>query len=262
LDHWVKGVDNGVDREPPVQVYSMGAGAWRTGERWPLPTEPLALYLNQPATSGSAGLLSPAAPTSSSASSSLSSDPANPIRDPFAERAGPHDYRALSERRDVLTFETAPLAEDVEAVGPIQAQLYISCDKPDTDLWVKLLDVSPDGTAFNLMSPGLDVIRASYREKKPTRDLLQPGKVYRLDLNTLLTANRFLRGHRIRIAVMTSFAPHMSRNLHSGLLEMVSDQGEKATITIHHDRRYPSRIVLPVLDGQSDGRGGSGGGNH
>jgi uncharacterized protein len=123
MDHWVRGMDNGVDREPPVRVYSMGAGAWRTGERWPLPTEPLALYLNQPASSGSVGLLSPAAPTSSSASSSLSSDPANPIRDPFAERAGPHDYRSLNERRDVLTFETAPLAEDVEAVGPIEAQL-------------------------------------------------------------------------------------------------------------------------------------------
>jgi len=259
MDRWVKGLDNGVDREPPVRVYVMGAGQWRTGDRWPLDGgEPTAFYLGGQAGGRAAGrtmgsLL--ASPSTSPASSSFISDPANPVRDPFAEEAGPHDYRVLGDRDDVLLFETEPLVEDLESVGPIEAEIYVSSDKPDTDLWVKLLDVSPDGTAFNLMSPGLDVIRASYREKQPTRSLLKPGRVYQLRLESLLTANRFLRGHRIRIAVMASFAPHMSRNLHSGLLEMVSDRGERARITVHHDRRYPSRIVLPALtDGPTDRR--------
>ena len=121
---------------------------------------------------------------------------------------------------------------------------------------MKLLDVAPDGTAFNLMSPGLDVIRASYRGKTRHRDLLKKGEVYQLELSSLLTANRFLKGHRIRIAVMASFAPHMSRNLHNGLLEMVSKDGRKARITIHHSSRYSSRLVLPVLGGQAGGRAG------
>ena len=132
----------------------------------------------------------------------------------------------------------------------------MSVDQPDTDVWVKLLDVAPDGTAYNLMSPGLDVMRASYRNRKPTRDLLEKNKVYRLELPTLLTANRFLAGHRVRIAIMTSFMPHMSRNLHTGYLEMVSDKSVKAKVTIHHSAgaavadhppRTEDRLALDVL---------------
>jgi predicted acyl esterase len=100
------------------------------------------------------------------------------------------------------------------------------------------------------------VIRASYREQKPTRDLLKAGEVYRVELNSMLTANRFRKGHRIRIAVLASFAPHMSRNLHNGLLEMVSAEGRRAKISVHHSSRYSSRLVLPVLGGQADGRAG------
>jgi len=176
------------------------------------------------------------------------------VRDPYAEQAGAHDYRALGERDDVLIFETEPLADDLEVVGPISAELHVSADQPDTDLWVKILDVSPDGTAFNLMSPGLDVIRASYRERKPTRDLLEKNKVYRLEIANLLTANRFLAGHRVRVAIMASFMPHMSRNLHTGLLEMVSDQSVTAKVTVHHSSAHPSRIVFPVR--RADGRTG------
>jgi putative CocE/NonD family hydrolase len=261
MDRWVKGLDNGVDREPPVRVYAMGAGAWRTGDSWPLTgVRADTLFLSGSAGGRTGGRffgnLRFSAPTASSGSSAFVSDPANPVRDPHAEQAGPHDYRSLSEREDVLVFETEPLAEDLEVIGAVQAEIYLSTDQPDTDLWVKLLDVAPDGTAFNLMSPGLDVIRASYRGKTRHRDLLKKGEVYQLELSSLLTANRFLKGHRIRIAVMASFAPHMSRNLHNGLLEMVSKDGRKARITIHHSSRYSSRLVLPVLGGRAGGQAG------
>ncbi len=250
MDRWVKGLDNGVDREPPVRVYAMGAGAWRTGDSWPLAgVESVSLYLGGGAERRREGRLRLASTPFDSLrpSSTFTSDPVNPVRDPFAEQAGAHDYRALGEREDVLLFETDPLPEDLEVVGPIEAELFVSVDQPDTDLWVKLLDVAPDGTAFNLMSPGLDVIRVSYRDRKPTRDLLEKNTVYRVTLPNLLTANRFLAGHRVRIAVMASFMPHMSRNLHTGSLEMVSDQSVAARVTIHHDARYPSRVVLALL---------------
>ena len=91
----------------------------------------------------------------------------------------------------------------------------MSVDAPDTDLWVKLLDVAPDGTAFNLMSTGLDVVRASYRNRQRERELLEPGEVYRLDLDTLMTANRFRRGHRVRVAVMAQLrAEHVVEPAH------------------------------------------------
>jgi putative CocE/NonD family hydrolase len=247
MDRWVKGIDNGVDREPPVRVYAMGAGEWRTGNTWPLAgLEQVSLYLGGKSEGGAGGLFNEA-PSSPWPSSSFASDPGNPVRDPYAELAGAHDYRSLSERPDVLIFETEPLKSDLEVVGPITAELFITVDQPDTDIWVKLLDVSPDGTAFNLMSPGLDVIRASYRDMKPKRDLLEKNKVYQLALPNLLTANRFKAGHRVRIAIMASFMPHMSRNLHTGLLEMVSDKSVPAKITIWHTPERQSRIVLPVL---------------
>ncbi len=171
------------------------------------------------------------------------------MRDPHDGDAGGLDYRALSAMPGVLTFETAPLDEDLEVVGPIEAEMYILADQPDTDLWVKLLDVAPDGTAYNLMSTGLDVVRASYRNRRPQRELLAPGEIYRLDLDTLMTANRFKRGHRIRIAVMASFAPNMSRNLHTGKLETESAETAVARITVHTGAAYASRLVLPIVEG-------------
>jgi hypothetical protein len=247
MDRWVKGLENGVDREPPVRVYAMGANAWRTGDAWPLPGgREVSLYLGGTASPGVAGSLSWSPPAGGGAAVFVS-DPADPVTDPYAEQPGPHDYRALGDRADVLVFETAPLDRDVEVVGPIEAELFLSTDRPDTDLWVKLLDVAPDGTAFNLMSPGLDVLRASHRNGTPTRDLLEHGTVYRLRLPNLLTGNWWPRGHRLRIAIMASFMPHMSRNLHSGLLEMVSDQPVRARVTIHHGASHPSRLTLRAM---------------
>jgi putative CocE/NonD family hydrolase len=247
MDRWVKGLRNGVDGEPPVRVYAMGANAWRTGDRWPLSGERVTLYATVPAAPGKrAGQLGwHNAPRHDS--SSFLSNPDDPVRDPHAETPGPHDYRSLGARPDVVIFETDPLASDVEIVGPITARVYLSVDGRDTDVWVKLLDVAPDGTAFNLMSPGLDVLRASYRDGSATRALLEPGRIYALDVPTLLTSNRFLRGHRIRVAIMASFAPHMSRNLHTGALEMDSSRAIRTRVTVHHGGAYPSRIELTSL---------------
>ncbi len=246
MDKWLKDADNGVDREPPVRVYAMGAAAWRTGDAWPLPAERRSLYLGgAPAPGRTAGTLEWTSPAGEH-SAAFVSDAARPVRDPHDGKVGGLDYRALSTREDALTFETAPLSADLEVLGRIDAEIAISTDRPDTDLWVKLLDVAPDGTAFNVMSTGLDVIRASYRNKTLAPALLEPGKVYRLKLDTLMTANRFLRGHRIRVAVMASFAPNMSRNLHTGRLEMDSAETARARITVHLGGPDGSRLVLPI----------------
>jgi putative CocE/NonD family hydrolase len=178
---------------------------------------------------------------------SFVSDPADPVTDVFAARTGAHDYRDLARRTDLLTFESAPLAEDVRVVGAIGAELFFSCDAPDTDLWVKLYDVAPDGTAFNLMSPGLDVQRASLRNGGPGRELLAPGRVYKLRFDGLFTGNVFRRGHRIRVCLTGAFMPHFSRNLHTGALETVSSSMRKAKVTIHTGSSALSRIVLPVV---------------
>lgn len=251
MDRWLREVDNGVDRQPTVRLYAMGAGAWRTGDAWPPPAERRALYLSGRATAGAAAGKLTWTPVVASATSTFVSDAAKPVRDPHDGAAGGLDYRALAGDRGVVTFETAPLTEDVEVLGPIDAEIHVSVDRPDTDLWVKLLDVAPDGTAWGVMSTGLDVLRASYRNRRESRELLRPGQVYRLDLSTLMTGNRFLAGHRIRVALMASFAPNMSWNLHTGGLELDSATTAAATITVYAGGRYPSKLVLPVTTAQN-----------
>ena len=125
--------------------------------------------------------------------------------------------------------------------------MHVSTDARDTDLWVRLFDVEPSGTVWNLMSPGLDVQRASYRDGGPERKLLEPGRVYELRFDNLLTGNLFRKGHRLRLVVSTTFFPHYSRNLHTGALEMDSRETRRATVTIHHDREHPSALTLSVV---------------
>ena len=242
LDHYVRGIDNGVDKEKPIRYYVMGANLWREADSWPPVELPVSFYLAS--NDDDEHILAPRA--TSSGSVTILSDPANPVLNPY-DSSGTHDYRKLKERKDVLSFDSSPLELDLEVTGAIQAEIFLSCNCRDTDLWVRLLDVAPDGTAFNLMSPGLDVLRASYRNPKH-RELLKPGKVYELKLGNLVTSNVFLKGHRIRIQISTTFFPNFSRNLHTGELEATSSNLRKAKIRIYIDKKHPSRITLPVVE--------------
>jgi hypothetical protein len=112
---------------------------------------------------------------------------------------------------------------------------------------VRLLDAAPDGTALNLMSPGLDVQRASYRDMANGHQLLTPGQVYKIELDHLITSNVFQKGHRLRVQISTTFFPNFSRNLQTGESEAVSASMQKANISIYTDREHPSRILVPVV---------------
>ncbi len=246
MDRHLKGLDDRATAEPPVRIFVMGENRWRDEESWPPgKIEEFTLYL-QP------GRLVPDPPVSGGRPTSLFSDPAAPLSDPYLV-FGPHDYGDFVDDGTVRLFDSEPLERDIEVTGGIKAEIYLSCDCPDTDLWVRLLDVAPDGSAFNLMSPGLDVLRASYRDPDRGRQLLEPGKSYRLTLDNLMTSRVFRRGHRIRAQLSTAFFPHFSRNLHSGALETESAAMRTATITIHHDAARPSRLVLPARSAVSRG---------
>ncbi len=247
MDRYVRGLDNGVDREPRVRTFVMGENAWRSAETMPLPgTQPLAFYLS------AGGKLTPQPPRtapdpSKPSSSSFVSDPSKPVIDPYGTSPGAHDYRALAKRPDVLVFETEPLAERVRVVGPVEVEMFLSADAPDADLWVLLEDVLPDGTAWNLSSAGTDVLRASDRDGGPAPKLLAPGEIVRLRHPNLRTGNLFEKRHRIRVVLCGSFMPHFSRNLQTGESEARSGKTRSATIRIHHDAAHPSRVVLPVV---------------
>lgn len=228
-----------------VRFFVMGENRWREATHWPpVDTAVAAMYLG--GADDQELRLAPQAASTGDASSSFLADPENPVVDPY-ESFGPHDYQELATRPDTLTFDTEPFRDDLAVAGPITAIVHASCDCRDFDLWVRIQDVWPDGRAMNVMSPGNDVLRASYREAEAGRQLLEPGKVYELRLPKLITAIRFAKEHRLRVQVSASFAPHFSTNLQTGELETVSATSTPATITIHHDAEYPSRLLLPVL---------------
>jgi putative CocE/NonD family hydrolase len=245
MDHYLRGIDNAVDREKPVRYFVMGANKWREAQAWPPAAAATAFYLS-PGADKKAGLLTMSKPAVNSRSTTFVADPANPVVNQYSA-SGAHDYRKLAERSDVLTFDTPPLERDTEITGPIQARMFISCDCRDLDLWVRLLDVAPDGTALNLMSPGLDVQRASDHDHAREPQWLTPGRTYEIDLNNLITSNTFLAGHRIRVQVSASFFPNFSRNLQNGKSEVTSAATQKSTIAVYSDEAHASRVILPVV---------------
>lgn len=247
MDRYLRNVDNGVDREKPVRLFVMGDNAWRDEDSWPVTrAKETSYYLNAESAASRVGTLNSALLAPSPRTSEFVSQPSHPLTDPYTAY-GAHDYRAFAGRDDVLVFDTAALATDTEVTGPIRAEIFASADVPDFDLWVRLLDVSPDGTAFNLMSPGLDVLRASYRNASLKPELLTPGQVYLLTLDRMLTSNVFRAGHRIRVQISAAFSPHFSRNLQTGESEITSSRTQLGHIRIYHDAEHSSRIVLPVI---------------
>ncbi len=247
MDHYLQNVNNSVDREKPVRLFVMGDNAWRDEDSWPLArAKETSYYLNASRGASRIGTLNSSLLVPSARTSEFVSDPAHPLSDPYTEY-GAHDYRAFAGRDDVLVFDAMPLRTDTELTGPIRAEIFVSTDVPDFDLWVRLLDVAPDGTAFNLMSPGLDVLRASYRNRSLKPELLTPGKIYHLTLDRMLTSNVFRSGHRIRVQISAAFSPHFSRNLQTGKSEITSSETQLCHIRIYHNAEHSSRIVLPVI---------------
>lgn len=242
LDHWLKGIANGVDREAPVRVFVMGENAWRDEQEWPLArTEYTSYYL------ASEGRLVLGAPEIESPPDRYVYDPREPVEDPHGGEQGPFDQSPLLSRPDVLFYATEPLEQPLEVTGPIEVELYASSSAPDTDFVVRLLDVHPDGRAFSLMSPTLEVLRARYRNDESRPELLTPGKVERFELKNMMTSNLFQPGHRIGILVTSSYFPHFDRNPNTGGVFGEETDVRRAEQQIFHDSIRPSRLILPVI---------------
>jgi uncharacterized protein len=242
FDHWLRSEDNGVDREKPVKIFVMGRNRWRGEASWPLERRvETAYYLS------GGGMLTTTPPPEDEPPDHYDYDPLDPVVDLHDGQQGPFDQSALEKRPDVLVYTTAPLDEDVEVTGSIAVELYAASSAKDTDFVVRLLDVYPDGRAFNLMSPTVEVLRARYRKGEGEPELLVPGAVELYRLTNLVTSNVFKKGHRIRVHVTSSLFPHFDRNPNTGDPIGTSARVEVAHQEIHHGGRYPSRIVLPVI---------------
>jgi putative CocE/NonD family hydrolase len=241
FDEYLKGEPDGLQDESPVRYFVMGKNEWRESAAWP----PADVEVDPWCLSG--GMLAACLADSGAGVSVIEADPRYPVRDPYDD-FGPHDYRELANRDDVLTFDSEVLSEDLTVAGNALARVFVSCDCEDFDLWFRIQDVYPDGRAINMRSPGAEVLRASYRDIDNGRQLLNPGQVYELTLDQLMFANTFKAGHRIRAQISASFAPHLSRNLQTGESEVYSSVSREAQITIHHGGDTPTALLLPIAD--------------
>jgi hypothetical protein len=157
---------------------------------------------------------------------------------------GAFDQSDIERRDDVLVYTSSPLPEGLEVTGPVEAILYVSSSAPDTDFTAKLVDVYPDGRAFNIQE---GVVRARFREGLEREVWMQPGEVYELRIDLEATSNYFAPGHRVRLEVSSSSFPRWERNLNTGGPNYDETRGVPARNRVHHSPRHPSHVVLPVI---------------
>lgn len=256
FDRWLKGEQDAF-QAPRVSYYMLGAGAWRRAETWPpQDVEMLEAHLSSGGDANSHfgdGVLTLGSPAAGGAASdSFIYDPSNPV--PFrggavcciggAADPGSFDQRPVSARADVLVYTSAPLDEALEIAGPVEIELYVSSDAVDTDFHVKLVDVAPDGTAWNIVDTAM---RARYREGWDREVFLEDGEVVRLSFTPMVTAARFEAGHRIRVQITSSNSPVYARNLNTGGAAHLESQPVVATNSVHYGAQTPSLVRLPVL---------------
>jgi hypothetical protein len=175
-------------------------------------------------------------------------DPSDPIWDPTNEGSQPFDQKEMEARKDVLVYTSAPLEKDLEVTGRVIAEFHVSSSAKDTDFAITLCDVFPNGTSVNLTSLDTGYLRMRYRNGFQKQELMEPGAIYKIRIDNLLTSNQFKKGHRIRLQITSSKTPHYDPNPNTG--RNIAEEREmlKATQTIYHDREHPSRLILPVIE--------------
>jgi uncharacterized protein len=244
-DHYLKGEDNGIDREPPIEIFYMGVDKWAHADDWPLPgTKFTPYYL-------SASHALTAAKPSGGGSDKYSYDPLKPVPTLGGNNccgtptlAGPKDQRPIESRADVLGYTSEALTSPVAIAGPVHMKLFAATDGRDTDWMIKLVDVYPDGFAMNIAE---GMLRARFRKGVDKMELLQPNQVYEYDIDMAATANVFQPGHRIRIDITSSNFPQFDRNPNTGEDLGASKATRIAAQTIHHGAAQASHIVLPMV---------------
>ena len=128
--------------------------------------------------------------------------------------------------------------------GPIRLVLYVSSSARDTDFTAKLVDVYPDGTAYNVQE---GILRLRYREGYQKKLWMEPAEIYEITIDLQATSNYFGPGHRIRLEVSSSNFPRFDRNLNTGGDNYSETEWQIARNTVHHSAGYPSHLLLPLI---------------
>ena len=289
FDRWLKNEPTGIDQtRTPLHLYQLGASRWTSVSRWPLPrARPTTLYLTCPGGSGAPstndGALSRAAPTTASGADqtaySGASNPCNASLEQWGAGAGAlalesgqlpadpctTDDRAFEASPGALTYTTAPARKSVQLAGPVDATVYATSTRPETELVATLEDVSPSGQAVPLTSGALlGSMRQTDRAHSwyaPQRRFVLPyhpytqrsvspvptGQVVRYDIEVFPTDAELAAGHRLRLTLTTADVPHLlpsanqSQSLAGGVYE------------IQRNRDHASYLEVPLIGARSLG---------
>jgi len=244
------------ENTPRVQYYTMGSNKWQSSEVWPPENiEMTTFYLSS---NGSAntmygdGKLTTLKRKINNKSDSFIYNPLDPVTSNGggvccmgnAVKGGAFDQQEVETRDDVLVYTSETLKNGFEVTGFINSSIYISSDVKDTDITIKLIDVYPDGTAYNIDET---IQRVRYREGYDKEVFMEKGNVYKVDLSQMSTSNYFKKNHKIRIEISSSNFPRFARNLNTGGDNFNESKGIIARNTIHHSKKYPSSITLPIV---------------
>ncbi|HEX7593066.1 MAG TPA: CocE/NonD family hydrolase [Anaerolineae bacterium] len=252
FDFWLKGIDNGITREPRCRLFLMGADAnrWIETDTFPIAESKPRVFLlgaNGPANSLlGKGTLGDA--RGASAASALTFNPERPAPTPFwkenFQNGTNEDLRPIQRRDDVLVFTTEPLAAPLNIVGMLSAELYVSTSATDTDFVARLSDVAPDGYAQRLNA---GIVRLRYRDGYEQPKLVKPGEIVQVTIDLWATGHQFKAGHRVRLEVTSSAFPTWAPNFNTGGNVWEETTPIIAENTVHHSAQYPSRLILPEL---------------
>ncbi len=244
------------ENTPRVQYYTMGSNKWQSSEVWPPENiEMTTFYLSSDGSANTMygdGKLTTLKRKIKNNSDSFLYDPMDPVTSNGggvccmgnAVKGGAYDQQEVETRDDVLVYTSETLKNGFEVTGFINSSIYISSDVKDTDITIKLIDVYPDGTAYNIDET---IQRVRYREGYDKEVFMEKGNVYKVDLSQMSTSNYFKKNHKIRIEISSSNFPRFARNLNTGGDNFNESKGIVARNTIHHSKKYPSSISLPIV---------------
>ncbi len=278
FDHFLKGEDNGfLAKQPKVTYYTMGTNKWQHSETWPpVGAKEVTLKLasgghaNTGAGDGALVLTDAKAqsllpiggkllPVKADMPDTFTYDPMKPTpsyggnvccaANTIPGNGGALDQRKMETRDDILVYTSEPLMGGVEVSGPITVTYYVSSDVKDTDVTAKLIDVLPDGTAYNLDET---IQRLRYRDGDDKTVWMEKDKVYKVTLTPMVTSNYFAAGHRIRLEVAGANFPRFDRNLNTGGNNYDETTSVVAHTEFHHSEKYPSQVVMTVVPGTQE----------
>ncbi|HEU5139560.1 MAG TPA: CocE/NonD family hydrolase [Bacillales bacterium] len=253
FDHWLKGAETNITKEPAVKLFVMGINQWRDEHEWPLARTNYACYYfhsdGKANTRGGTGGLTVNKPKEEQ-SDEYVYDPDHPVPTKGGGTLyagiltmGPRDQGEIEDRDDVLVYTSEPLEAPLEVTGPVKVKLWAETNAVDTDFTAKLVDVLPDGTPYNLTD---GIIRAKYRNGYDPEPI-KPDEVMEYEIDMWATSNVFLPGHRVRIEISSSSFPRFEPNPNTGKTMLEDTETRQARQIIYHNEQYPSHVILPII---------------